>query len=361
MIEQEETLKELKRQRRQNVIISEDEEDDESTSFVRIPSRPASSATSDNDVQKAIALLQSKGLSISGPASVDQPSNTDRNRDLLAEPKTSKTKAPPSGLFQSFRGFFSMGEDDDDIQSVTSVARSINSEQGTSTGRRGKGKGKASKNMDNEIHEIVGQKVKSELCQFEKHLESTLTSVFDSERQERRNELREQRAELEKQISELTEEKTKSKIEFENLKRSISHKMLTGDTPDTKQYSYIKHVRIFRSGVLLDQYVTDATYDEDKSAYYQMQTNMGFVGTNEVNQITPKQFHSGCYIRVWDLCSAGPDRSPDIVPTINAGVYSIEVVFSKPLPKQIAMLVVADQPSLLTLGSGGETATSYMQ
>ena len=92
-----------------------------------------------------------------------------------------------------------------------------------------------------------------------------------------------------------------------------------------------------------------------------MQTNMGFVGTNEVNQITPKQFHSGCYIRVWDLCSAGPDRSPDIVPTINAGVYSIEVTFSKPLPKQIAMLVVADQPSLLTLGSGGETATSYMQ
>ena len=95
MIEQEETLKELKRQRRQNVIISEDEEDDESTSFVRIPSRPASSATSDNDVQKAIALLQSKGLAISDPAPVDQPSNTDRNGELLAEPKPSKTKAPP--------------------------------------------------------------------------------------------------------------------------------------------------------------------------------------------------------------------------------------------------------------------------
>jgi len=68
------------------------------------------------------------------------------------------------------------------------VARSVNSEQSTNTGRRGRGKGKGSKSKK-EID--LSEKLKSELCLFEKKI----SDAFDR--------VKERNQELDEKISEL--------------------------------------------------------------------------------------------------------------------------------------------------------------
>ena len=370
---QEEMLQRLHKKKKHYQIFSEDESDASSeASFVRLQSPTPQDIDEDFEVDKAIQLLRSKGLypagalgdssaemlqQLPGPSGITECTATGTVSG--ARPKK-KEKTPT--LLESVRGMFFSGPIEEDVQSVSSLTRSINSEPSTGAGRRGRGKGKGTKTKkDSEIEE-VSEKIKNDLVAFEKHLERKMSFAFKRERDYTNKKTEEIENQISAQIHSLIEERKKDVEKLEQLENDLSQcqkKKVQG--VDDDDYTFIKQLKIFRSGVQLDQYVGDATIDDDKGSFFQMQNNMGFNKTNEINGIEYDDYMEGTYIRVWDLCAAGPDRSSEIVPTVSAGIYSLELELSGPAPIDIAMCMMYDQPSLLTLTKGGFMGTSYMQ
>ena len=369
LAEQTEWFQQLHKKKRHYSVFSEEDSDASSeASFVRIQSPTAtipeiaSERPSANDVANAIKLLRSQGIPVDTDCSkteelVPEAAIADPPVASTSGTRSRKKKDKTPTLLESVRGMFFSNPIDEDVQSVSSLTRSVTSDHSTGTGKRGRGKGKAQKSKkDNEVEEM-SERIKNDLVAFEMHLEKKMSIAFKTEREYNR----EKREEIENELRLLAEEREKDLILLTKLEKDLAELKENVKGVDDNNYTFIKQLKLFRSGVALDQYVCDASIDDDKGAFFQMQNNMGFNKTNEINGIEYADYLNGMYIRVWDLCSAGPDRNAEIVPTVSAGIYSLELEMSQATTEDIAMCVMYDQPSLLTLSKGGFLGRSYMQ
>lgn len=131
--------------------------------------------------------------------------------------------------------------------------------------------------------------------------------------------------------------------------------------PLTLDYTYVQKIELLRNNSTIDNFVGGANLEHDNNAFQQFLINMNYARSgSEGGGIDYEEFMGGCYVRAWDLTTAGPGHLRNVEPTIVATNYALKIELSKPAPEAIKVLVISEKPSIMTISKEGNTGVSYL-
>ena len=122
--------------------------------------------------------------------------------------------------------------------------------------------------------------------------------------------------------------------------------------------NWIKSIKLLRDKQELDNYIRDARFDEDHDAFTHTMRNLGYLRNTKSCSLSVEDFNGGSYLRVWDLGTSGDCTMSEMAATVIAGDYQLEVTFEKETKEAYSVVVIYEQPSVVTIKNDGNTGVT---